>query len=80
MSGVTPCEGLSQYSAGSEPLPCPQAATGRYRSMCVHEHERIATLCRGHADRESTCITCYELDGHLCPLAHPAELLEELQP
>jgi hypothetical protein len=80
MGAVTRCEGLSQYSVGSEPLPCLQAATGRYRSMCVHEHKRTAALCRGHADRESTCITCYEADGHLCPLAAPAELLEVLGP
>jgi hypothetical protein len=77
---MTPCEGLTQYSAGAAPLACLKAAEGRYRSMCVHEHERIAALCRWHADRKSTCSTCYEIDGHLCPLAAPAELLEDLRP
>jgi len=47
--------------------------------MCVHEHERVASLCTMHAERESICGACYEIDGHLCPLA-PAELLEELRP
>lgn len=73
------CEGLGQYSPGSEPLPCLQLARGRYRSMCVHEHERIAVLCAMHGGRESVCAACYEIDGHSCPLA-PPELLEELRP
>jgi hypothetical protein len=68
------CEGLNQFSAGAEPLPCPAPAWGRYRSMCAHEHERIAMLCLMHARRESVCAICYKIDGHECPLA-PAELI-----
>jgi hypothetical protein len=79
MGGVIRCEGLSQYSAGADYQECEDAAQGRYRSMCVHEHERIAALCLMHAGRQSWCAACYDLDGHKCALVE-LQLLEELQP
>lgn len=76
---MTPCEGIP-YSAETGRLECLKAAEGRYRSMCVHEHERISALCLVCAGRAGLCSACYEIDGHHCRLWHPPELLEELRP
>jgi len=41
-------------------IPCPVAAAGPYRRMCVHEHLRDGWLCQPHADRAAYgfCLPC----------------------
>ena len=68
---VPACEAVWEF-LGIE-APCGQAAVGRFRRACVHEHVREGWMCEGHADtpENGLCLTCWQLPGdlsHECPI------------
>ena len=49
---------------------CGLPAAGVYRRACVHEHMRDDYVCAAHVEMTGLgyCLTCFELDGHECPI------------